>query len=209
MGLKFGVIIHGGAWDIPDDAVNDHLKGVSYACNLAWSHLNNGGSALNAVEKAVTSLEDDSTFDAGRGSFVNQLGEVEMDAIIATADHKLGSVCAIQNVKNPIKVARLVMEKSKHVMLVGKGATSFAREHGIDSVTPEDLLVGRELERYHKIKIIDNYEPKDSFKHKRDKGQGMGTVGAVCLDKNGDLAIGVSTGGTPFKKPGRVGDTPL
>lgn len=154
-------------------------------------------------------MEDDSTFDAGKGSFVNNIGEVEMDAIIATSEHKLGSVCAVQNIKNPVKLARLVMEKTNHVMLVGHGANIFAKEHGIFECKPEELLVGRELERYYEIKKLKHFEPKDAFKTSNPKPNGMGTVGCICLDRMGITAVAVSTGGTPFKKPGRVGDTPI
>ncbi|MCK5346843.1 MAG: isoaspartyl peptidase/L-asparaginase, partial [Candidatus Heimdallarchaeota archaeon] len=157
--------------------------------------------------------EDDPTFDAGKGSFVNKKGEVEMDAIIATDDHKLGSVCAVQKVRNPIKLARLVMEKTKHVMLAGEGAYLFAKKEKLELCTPEELLVGRELERYYEIKGLKTFESKESFRSDSpdvdEKTNGMGTVGCVCLDKKGAIIIAVSTGGTPYKMAGRVGDSPL
>jgi beta-aspartyl-peptidase (threonine type) len=204
--VEFGVIVHGGAWDIPDEVVDDHLKGVSQACQTAYNILQVGGTAIDAAEQSVMYMENDSTFDAGRGSFVNQNAEVEMDAIIATENFQIGSVCAIQNVSNPIQVARLVRDRTDHIFLAGKGASQFAYKQGIKFVTPEELLVGRELERYYAIKKKKEFKAKDAFK---PKSNGLGTVGAVCLDKKGRIAIGVSTGGTPFKKPGRVGDTPI
>ena len=204
--MDFGVIVHGGAWDIPNEVVNDHLKGVSRACQIAYNILRNGGPAIDAVEQSVISMENDPSFDAGRGSFVNQHAEVEMDAIIATENYQIGSVCAIQNVSNPIQVARLVRDQTDHVLLAGKGASQFAHEQGIKYVIPEQLLVGRELERYYAIKQKKEFKAKDAFK---PKSNGMGTVGAVCLDQNGNIAIGVSTGGTPFKRAGRIGDTPI
>jgi beta-aspartyl-peptidase (threonine type) len=204
--VEFGVIVHGGAWDIPDEVVDDHLKGVSQACQTAYDILRNGGNAIDAVEQGVMFMENDPTFDAGRGSFVNQYAEVEMDAIIATENFQIGSVCAIQNVSNPIQVARLVRDQTDHILLAGKGASQFAHEQGVKFVKPEELLVGRELERYYAIKQKKSFKPKNAFKPKSD---GLGTVGAVCLDQNGKIAIGVSTGGTPYKRAGRVGDTPI
>ena len=206
--MKFGVIVHGGAWDIPDDAVKDHLNGVQAACHRAHNLLQDGFSALDAVEACVRLLEEDPTFDAGKGSFVNQIGEVEMDAIIATDEYGIGSVCAIQNVLHPISVARRIMEKTKHVMLIGDGANKFAKEQHFPECSPEELLIGRELERYHEIKKMKHFDSKTAF-GTYQKTNGMGTVGCVCLDKSGHIAIAVSTGGTPFKQPGRVGDTPL
>jgi len=207
--MKFGVIIHGGAWDIPDNVVNDHLNGVQEACEIANKLLRDGISSLDAVEAAISTMEHNSTFDAGKGSFVNQIGEVEMDAIIATEGFQFGAVCAVQNISNPIKLARLVMEKTEHHILVGKGANIFAEEMGIPMVAPESLLVGRELERYYKIKGLSSFSAKNTFRDSKRKRNGMGTVGAVCLDKFGKISIGVSTGGTPHKRSGRVGDTPL
>ena len=207
--MRFGIIIHGGAWDIPDVAVQDHLHGVREACLLGHNLLDSGKSALDVVDACISLMEDNSTFDAGIGSFLNINSEVEMDAIIASDEFKIGSVCAIQNIKNPIKVARLIMETSHHIMLVGNGALQFAREHGVPEVSPEELLVGRELQRYLSLVKKATVDIKDSFRKVNTKKNGLGTVGCVCLDKTGHLAIGVSTGGTPFKQPGRVGDTPL
>ena len=207
--MKFGLIIHGGAWNIPDDVVQDHRHGVFEACSLGHTLLANGKDALDVVDACVTLMEDNPTFDAGKGSFLNYIGEIEMDAIIATDELKIGSVCAIRNVKNPIKVARLLLETSKHVMLVGNGALQFAKEHGVSELSPEELLVGRELQRYLSLIKKTAVEIKDSFRITDPKQNGMGTVGCVCMDKKGHLAVGVSTGGTPFKQPGRVGDTPL
>lgn len=206
--MKFGYIIHGGAWDIPNEAVDDHLQGVQKAGDLANQMLQQGFSAIDTVEACVVLLEDDPTFDAGKGSFCNRKGQVEMDAIIATTPYRIGSVCALQNMKNPIKIARKVMEKTKHVLIAGEGAKNFALQQGFVEISPENLLVGRELERYHQIHNMEHFEPKDSFGHTVNSN-GMGTVGCVCKDQNGNFAVAVSTGGSPFKMAGRVGDTPL
>lgn len=207
--MDFGLVVHGGAWAIPDEAVEGHLQGVSQACSAAYTMLADGRSALDAVEHAVALMELDPTFDAGVGSFLNQVGEVEMDAIIATSDLRLGSVCAVQNITHPVKLARVVMEKTTHVCVVGKGANMLAEQHGITSCAPEDLLVGRELERYRLIKAKKSFVIKDTFRHSPHKPNGMGTVGCVAKDREGRLALAVSTGGTAHKLCGRVGDTPL
>jgi L-asparaginase / beta-aspartyl-peptidase len=208
----FGFVIHGGAWDIPDETVQDHLNGVARAGERAFQMLAEGSPALDVVEAAVSLMEDDPTFDAGKGSFCNAAGQVEMDAIIATTSYRIGGVCALQNIKNPVQVARKVMEETDHVLLAGQGAFDFASAHGFSPVPPEDLLVGRELERYYKIHAMEEFVPKDTFgksPQTYDKPNGMGTVGCVCRDQDGRYAVAVSTGGSPYKMAGRVGDTPL
>jgi len=127
-----------------------------------------------------------------------------MDALISNDEGKIGAVCGIQNVKNPITVARLVLEKTENVILIGAGANRFAIQMGIECCSPEDLLTSNELERYNKT--LPGYKPKTSFK-KEDNP--MGTVGCVCIDIKRKMAVGLSTGGVPFKRPGRIGDTPL
>ena len=205
--MQFGVIVHGGARSIPNYAVENFLKGVKSACLTAYTILKDGGTAIDAAEAGVITMEDDPTFNAGKGSFVNMQGDVEMDAIIATDNYKIGSVGAIQNVKNPVKVARLIMEKSNHVMLVGKAASSFAQEHGISICSLEELLVESELQRRYEIKGIKNFQLKDEFGNNNPNG--MDTVGCVCLDKQSNFAVAISTGGLPLKRAGRIGDTPL
>jgi beta-aspartyl-peptidase (threonine type) len=199
------LIVHGGAWDIPDDQVDAHINGCRCACEAGWRLLREGASALDAVEAAVRVMEDDPTFDAGRGSFLNAAGQVELDALIMDgATLNAGSVAAVQHVRNPISLARLVMEKSEHVMLVAKGAERFAREQGLPLCGPEDLLVGRELERWRVAQGIPDRLISQAFGTVyRD------TVGAVARDVQGNIAAATSTGGTPNKLPGRVGDSPL
>jgi len=200
-------IVHGGAWDIPDDLVEAHRGGVRLALAIGWNILSNGGTAVDAVEKSVNCMEDDPTFDAGRGSFVNSVGDIELDAsIMDGTTFRAGTIAAVQNIRNPISLARVIMDKSEHILLAGNGAIRFAEEHGIAQCSKEDLLVGRELERWKAIKnSSESISTKDAFRKKTP----FDTVGAVAIDRFGVIASGTSTGGTPNKYPGRVGDSPL
>lgn len=202
--MDYGLIIHGGAWDIPDEKVEDHLAGMEDALSIGHQALAREASALDVVEKVIACLEDDPTFDAGRGSFLNATGEIEMDAIIASDDYQIGAVAALQNIRHPVKVARTLLEEKGPVVLAGKGANLFASQRGFKECEPQELLVGRELERYHKFKNDPKFSPRDAFQR-----TSHGTVGAVALDSQGKVAVAVSTGGTPKKPPGRIGDTPL
>lgn len=184
------IVVHGGAWYIPPRLHAAYQEGCRRAALLGWECLTNGGSALDAVETAVVSLENETTYDAGRGSYFNAADEVEMDAIIMDGRTlTFGAVAAIQQVLNPVRVARLVMERTPHHFIVGQGATAFAREMGL--LADPGVAVGkRELEE-------EEWTPPGD------------TVGAVALDLDGNLAAATSTGGTPNKHPGRVGDSPL
>jgi len=197
------LVVHGGAWEIPEEDHPAHLEGCRRAAEAGWAVLLDGGSALDAIETAIRLMEDDPTFDAGVGSFLNAAGEVELDAIIMDGrDLNLGAVAAVQRVRHPVSLARLVMTESEHAMLVGYGAEAFAREHHMPICPPWELLVGRELERWREFQSGHGLRPPDYFTP-------MGTVGAVALDRAGDLAAATSTGGTPNKLPGRIGDSPL
>ncbi|OZJ04369.1 hypothetical protein BZG36_03212 [Bifiguratus adelaidae] len=215
-----GIVVHGGAWDIPDDLVEKHLKGVEAACNLGNTLIHNNEPAIDICQKVIELLEDDPTFDCAVGSFLNDESQVEMDAIIGDDKYNFGAVAGIKNVAHPIQVARAVRDHTKHVLLVGDGANKLAREVGIPSVPTESLLVGRELDRYHHI-----HDDLEHFEIKREFGtvweadkdvdanktldMPSDTVGVIVRDKMGSLAVGLSTGGTPFKRAGRVGDTPI
>lgn len=201
------LVLHGGAWDIPPELVDPHRDGMLQAVREGWKVLQKGGSAVDAVEAVVRIMEDDETFDAGRGSFINAAGEVELDAAIMDgATFRAGAVAAVQNVRNPITLARRIMEKSEHVLLVGMGASRFAREQKVELCGQDDLITLRELERWRTLQKEGGTRTKDAFRKKRHPS---GTVGAVALDRKGTIASGTSTGGTPNKYPGRVGDSPL
>ena len=198
------LIVHGGAADIPSDMREAAKSGCEAALLEGWNILRSGGSALDAVERAITIMEDDPTFDAGRGSFLNLEGEIELDAAIMEG-HGLqaGAVAAVQNIKNPISLARQVLE-SEHVLLVGTGASLFASEVGMRECSREELMVERELKRWHALRKDVESDPQ-----RAPEAPGRGTVGAVALDRAGHIVAGNSTGGTPYKHPGRVGDSPL
>ena len=200
------LVLHGGAWDIPQEQLEAHRHGLAAALNIGWEILSAGGSAVDAVEKAINAMEDDSTFDAGKGSFVNALGEIELDASIMNGKVlRAGAIAAVQNIRHPISLARKIMEESEHVLLAGTGAVRFAREKGIKQCRPDDLLVDRELERWREIQAQKSYSARESFKKKQE----FGTVGAVAIDRDGTIVAGTSTGGTTNKYPGRVGDSAL
>ena len=201
--MKPSLIIHGGAWSIPDEAVEDCRAGIERALKAGWKILSGGGAAIDAVEAAIVILEDDPTFDAGIGSHLNRDGRVQLDAIVMDgATLKAGAVAAVERVRNPIRLARCVLEKSEHMMLVGAGAEKFAAENGIPLCKPEDLILDRERAAWRRCL-------EDSHAAEHHVGHESGTVGAVALDTHGHLIAGTSTGGTCCKFPGRVGDSPL
>ena len=142
------LVVHGGAWAIPDDMVEAHLNGVRNASTAGWRALERGGSALDAVEEAVVVMEDDETFDAGRGSFLNRDGKVQLDAFIMDgATLRGGGVGCVERLRNPVRAARKILSDSPHVYFVAEGAERFAAEHGIALCRNEDLVIPREIER--------------------------------------------------------------
>jgi len=173
--------------------------------------LREGGAAVRAVIEAVKVLEKDPTFDAGRGSFLNAAGRVELDAIVMDGrDLSVGAVAAVQNIMHPVELADLVRTRSPHCFLVGPGATDFARFCGVALCGPEELLVGRERRRYLQLRKKKRIRIRPFFEGRVRKGaRPSDTVGAVAFDRMGRIAAATSTGGTPNKLPGRVGDSPL
>ncbi|MBM4248528.1 MAG: hypothetical protein FJ149_03685 [Euryarchaeota archaeon] len=207
--MEPAMIVHGGAWGIPDDAVDAHLRGVSSGAEAGHGLLRRGQSALDAVEAAVAVMEDDPTFDAGRGAFLNKIGQVELDAMIMDGNGlRAGAVAAVRNIRNPVRLARAVMERSRLVLIAGPGANLFARAVGVPACRTQDLLVGRELARWRAIRKKKRFRVREIF-DTIQAGQRRGTVGAVAIDRRGDLAAATSTGGVPHKPPGRVGDSPI
>jgi beta-aspartyl-peptidase (threonine type) len=197
------LIVHGGAWNIPDDMVEAHRAACLAALLGGWQILQAGGSALDAVERAIVEMEDDPALDAGKGAFLNADGEVELDAgLMDGATLDVGSVAAVQHIRHPITLARRVLE-SEHVLLIGRGAERFAEAHQVERCPPAALVTTRELERWTAIASDETFHVRQAFTHAGD------TVGAVAVDGMGHVVAGTSTGGTPFKWPGRVGDSPL
>jgi beta-aspartyl-peptidase (threonine type) len=181
--------VHGGAGPIKDNSLSARLEGCKLAARTGWHILERGGPAIDAVEAAVIVLEDNPLFNAGTGSTLNSLGEVEMDAAIMDGSSlRAGAVAAVCRVKNPISLARRVMDDGRHVMLAGEGALRFARQIDFPECPLDALIVEHARKRWEE-------------KH--------GTVGCVALDANGKVAVATSTGGIFNKLPGRVGDTPL
>jgi L-asparaginase / beta-aspartyl-peptidase len=185
--------------------------GLSAALDAGYAVLERGGSSLDAVTEAVRLLEDDPQFNAGRGAVLTHEGEAELDAsIMDGAGPRAGAVAGIRHVKNPIGLARLVMDKSPHVMLIGEGAEKFARERGLEFVpntyfrTPyRERELQRALERERRV------NEGAALSAESHRGTITGTVGAVAIDRDGNLAAATSTGGMTNKRYGRVGDSPL
>jgi beta-aspartyl-peptidase (threonine type) len=204
------LVVHGGAWDIPDDMVEAHLNGVRNASAAGWRVLEAGGSALDAVEEAVVVLEDDETFDAGRGSFLNRDGKVQLDAFIMDGSTlRGGGVGCVERLRNPVRAARKILSDSPHVYFVAEGAERFAAEHGIALCRNEDLVIPREVERLQAYQAQASKDGNDLFAPASHDMLSHDTVGAVALDRDGNIAASTSTGGTLNKAPGRLGDSSL
>ncbi len=192
------IIIHGGAWDIPDRLVDLNILGVEEAVGKGWNTLKGRGSALDAVVAAVNTLEDNPAFDAGIGSVLTEDGTVEMDALIMDgATLGAGSVAGLRDVRHPIDLARLVMERTPHVLMIGEGARRLAEKYHVERF-PQEKLVTDEARR----------ELTEWLAAKKAKS-GHDTVGAVALDHKGNIAAATSTGGMTGKLVGRVGDVPI
>lgn len=209
MSPSCALAVHGGAGRWVEDRLDAALEGVRRAAAVARDILAAGGTALDAVVEAVAILEDDPLFNAGTGSALNAAGEAEMDAAVAVAG-RFGAVAALRGVRNPVRVARKVMEQTDHVLLAGEGAERFARAMGFapyDPVTAERRAeqrkwserAGEQEEALPRLRELLSRHPELAG----------GTVGAVARDGRGGLAAATSTGGLTFKLPGRVGDTPL
>ncbi|HKF23392.1 MAG TPA: isoaspartyl peptidase/L-asparaginase [Candidatus Angelobacter sp.] len=202
------LVVHGGAWAMPDDVLDAHRRGVEKALAEGWRVLERGGKALDAVQAAIISMENDETFDAGRGSFLTRDGRVQLDALMMDgATMRAGGVGCVERIRNPIAAARLVLDESPHVYFVGEGAERFAQEHGMELCRNEELVIEREIKRLREAQEKEAAgHPDLTFAGPQSSHD---TVGAVVLDANGNIAAGTSTGGTLNKDPGRVGDSSL
>jgi beta-aspartyl-peptidase (threonine type) len=188
--MGWAILVHGGAgeWRAEDEAAA--VAGVGLAVGSAMQRLAAGGSALDAAVAAVVALEDDALFNAGTGAVLNRDGEAELDACVMSGhDLRCGAVAALRRVRNPVLVARRVMDRTPHVMLAGEGALRFARSEGFEDYDPV------------------TQRARDAWL--RRTSASPGTVGAVVLDAAGRLAAATSTGGVSLKLPGRVGDSPV
>lgn len=196
--MPIAIIVHGGAgraW--PDDAAEEARRGCLLAARAGYAVMQAGGTAMDGVEAAVVALEDDPQFNAGIGSCLNAAGEVEMDAsIMSGADLRVGAVALVKDVRNPVRLARAVMERTQHVFLAGEGARTLALEAALPLVEPAQLVTPRALRHWHAAR-----EAGDAA--------GGGTVGAAAMDARGHLAAATSTGGMIMKRVGRIGDSPL
>jgi beta-aspartyl-peptidase (threonine type) len=191
--MPISILVHGGAGDSAHDDSPEHAKrGCLAAARAGHEVLLRGGSAVDAVVAAAVVLEDDPTFNAGTGSALNADGEVETDASLMEGDKlAAGAVASVKGIKNPIRLARLVMERTPHVLLACDGALRFARQNNVPFVDPKSMVTPRILERW------------------RSGRRNLGTIGAVAIDARGTVAAATSTGGIMGKLPGRVGDSPL
>ncbi len=210
------LIIHGGAWAMPDDAIAAHENGIANALAAGYAVLEAEGTAVSAVEAAVVVMEDDETFDAGRGSFLTRDGRVQLDALLMDGSNlRTGGVACVERLRNPIRAARLVLDESPHVYFVGAGAERFARQHGMELCDNMDLVIPREQERLYAFQKAELEGATDETfsgpaQTEAEKAmQSHDTVGAVALDAHGNIAAATSTGGTLSKAPGRVGDSSL
>ncbi len=205
------LVVHGGCeGDVISQAEKDsRLSGVYTAHDVGYAVLHSGGSALEAVEAALKCMEDNPAFDAGRGSFYNLLGEIEMDALLMDSTGRAGGVACIQRVQYPISVARQVMETTDHVLLVGEGARLFARSHGFEDFDPGTDAMQELLQRQLADIPLSISQRIQQYNELREPQRRYSTVGAVAVDNSGTIVAGTSTGGIPLKLPGRVGDSAI
>lgn len=205
---EYALVIHGGAGTILKKTMSPekeaaYIEKMQEALNAGEYILKNGGSSIDAVEATIQIMEDSPLFNAGKGSVYTDAGENEMDASIMDGSNlKAGAVAGVKTIKNPISAARLVMDKSQHVMMAREGAELFAEQEGLEIVDPEYFKSEKRWNSYRRMKAKQkNEEDEANKKH--------GTVGCVALDKKGNIAAGTSTGGMPMKMWGRIGDSPI
>jgi beta-aspartyl-peptidase (threonine type) len=203
---NYALVIHGGAGVMDKDKMstevqNEYIAVLDQALRIGDSVLANGGTCLDAIEKTIVILEDSPLFNAGKGAVFTHEGLVELDASVMEGKTlKAGAIAGVRDIKNPIRVARTVMEKSEHVLLTGTGASQFAKEQGFQPVENSYFYTDKRLKSLQEL-LKKEREATTNDKH--------GTVGCVALDSYGNIAAGTSTGGMMNKKYGRVGDSPI
>tara|TARA_R110000868_G_scaffold38261_4_gene134078 strand:+ start:142 stop:1179 length:1038 start_codon:yes stop_codon:yes gene_type:complete len=211
---EFAIVIHGGAGTIlkknmtPEKEAEYQLK-LEEAIKVGYEILKNGGSSIDAVQNTINVMEDSPLFNAGKGAVFTNAGTNELDASIMDGKTlNAGASAGTKTIKNPINLARAIMDKSPHVMLYGDGAEEFAKEQGIQLVDPSYFYTENRFQSLQKVKNSEQ-KTKQAFYDSNIKDSKFGTVGCVALDKNGNLAAGTSTGGMTNKRWGRIGDTPI
>ncbi len=209
----FALVIHGGAGTIKKGSISPadealYKQGLQKALDAGYAVLDKGGPAIDAVQAAIVMLENDSMFNAGKGAVYAANGKIELDASLMDGRNlEAGAVAGVTNVKNPVTAARLVMEKSGHVLLAREGAEEFAKMNGCEMADQSYFWTEKTRRSYKQDK--ENRKKKTYLEQPGNTDEKYGTVGAVALDKQGNLAAGTSTGGMTNKKYGRIGDSPL
>ena len=231
--MPIAIVVHGGAGSLTDDRIESAKAGCQEAALIGWRILQEGGSALDAVEATVQALENNPAYNAGTGSCLTATGTIEMDAGLMEGNTlQVGAVASIERIKNPISLARHVLT-SPHVLLTGRGAMRFAVDNGIPLCQEEDLKTERQYQIWQRLREEQRAAQTEPTYHRREIGSisarvepehgslpnkpengkqpdnRHGTVGAVAIDEAGNLVAATSTGGIPYKLPGRVGDSPL
>ncbi|MGB3543539.1 isoaspartyl peptidase/L-asparaginase family protein [Rubrivirga sp.] len=203
------VLVHGGAWDIPDHVLDAHERGLMRGLRIGERALSRGQSALDIAVEVAAALEDDGTFDAGRGSVLDLDGLPQLDAgLMEGSSMRWGAVANVRSLPNPIRAARAVLEDERQArLLVGEGAERFAAESGLPAVATRAMISDREQERYERLLAYRASHPEHAASAQMDVPKG--TVGCVVVDLEGGLASATSTGGAPLTQPGRVGDSPI
>ncbi|HEY0017655.1 MAG TPA: isoaspartyl peptidase/L-asparaginase [Longimicrobium sp.] len=218
---RWGMVIHGGAGamtpqSVPPERQAEYRAALTRALMAGHAVLAGGGTSLDAVEAAINVMEDDPLFNAGRGAVITADGRIELDAAVMDgATLRAGAVAGLHTVRNPIDLARAVMERSPHVMMIGEGAEAFARQQGLAMVDESYFMTPARRAQWERMRQQDSVRADSAARAGRTSGYAVpderkwGTVGAVALDQHGNLAAGTSTGGMMMKRFGRVGDVPI
>jgi L-asparaginase / beta-aspartyl-peptidase len=199
MGGRWSVLVHGGAGDVPDEALAGHIDGAVAAATRAAAVLSGGGSAVDAAQAAVEVLEDDPRFNAGTGACLNAAGQLELDAAIMEGrELRAGAVCSLSPFRHPVAIARAVLDARDHVLYAGPGASAFAQSHGFSPADEKEMITEAARDRLarNRAGLVDG-------------NWAGGTVGVVVRDTHGTVVAATSTGGKVGKAPGRVGDSPI